>query len=54
MTVPVCVIDGIVMVPACVIDGALKEYLRPTRREIRCKGITSSSLGYYYLKCGAV
>jgi len=26
------------MVPACVVDDALKEYLRPTRREIRCKG----------------
>ncbi|WJX32589.1 hypothetical protein P8452_20894 [Trifolium repens] len=24
------------MVPACVVDGALKEYLRPTRGEIRC------------------
>jgi hypothetical protein len=30
--------DKVVMVPACVVDGALKEYLRPTRGEIRCKG----------------
>jgi len=30
--------DKVVMVRTCVVDGALKEYLRPTRGEIKCKG----------------